>query len=249
MKALVLTKRNMLELIKDPLATVFFMAFPAVLFIVLQAIMKSIGAPIEATPQFEITNFTSGMIIFSFSFVTIFVANNLALDRESSFLARLKASPLKGSDYIIGYTISLFPIIFVQEILMVIIGLCFGLEFSIGILYMILVLFPCSLVFIAFGIIIGLLVNAKAAGSMSSMAPTFVGLLGGIFFPLDTMKGSGFYNFCYALPFSNMINLGRSMFNGTGEVLYNILIVAGYAIVLYVVAIVIFNTRLKGDKI
>lgn len=102
MKTIVFAKRNLLEILKDPLASVFFIILPTVLFIALKLIISSLGADIASVPQFEIKNLTAGMIIFSFSFITIFVGNNFAIDRDSSFLLRLKASSMKSYNFILG---------------------------------------------------------------------------------------------------------------------------------------------------
>ena len=108
MKTIVFAKRNLLEILKDPLASVFFIILPTVLFIALKLIISSLGADIASVPQFEIKNLTAGMIIFSFSFITIFVGNNFAIDRDSSFLLRLNSSPMKSHNFILGYTKIMF---------------------------------------------------------------------------------------------------------------------------------------------
>ena len=44
MKTIVFAKRNLLEILKDPLASVFFIILPTILFIALKLIISSLGA-------------------------------------------------------------------------------------------------------------------------------------------------------------------------------------------------------------
>lgn len=249
MRGLEFAKRNFKELYRDYLSLIFCLIFPIILFVVLQAIMKSIGVDMSHTPQFLIDNFTSGMIVFSFSFLSVFVGNTIALDRESSFMLRLKTTPMKPVDFILGYTLAYLPVAVAQEILIIVCGLIFGLEISIGIILMVLVMFPMALLFIGFGILFGLLVSSKGVGGLASMLPTFTGLLGGIFFPLDLIDG-GFANVCYSLPFANMIKVGRCFIsNGYSDLLIPLIISFGYVVVVYVSSIFLLKYRLSSDRI
>lgn len=243
-------KRNIKELLRDPMSLLFLFLFPIVLFIVMQLIVRSVTTDLSHTPQFEIDNMTVSMCIFGFSFITIFSGNQVALDRESSFMLRLKSSPMNAKDFILGYTLTYLPLAFIVEVLMVLIGFCFGLAPTWNIILMILILYPFSLIFIGLGLLFGSLVSSKAVGGLASSVPTISSLLGGMFFPLDIMSG-GFKTFCYVFPFANVISLGRDTLSltYTNDSLSNALISYSYVIVIYIVAILIFHKNLKGDKI
>lgn len=250
MKTIVFAKRNLLEILKDPLASVFFIILPTILFIALKLIISSLGADIANVPQFEIKNLTAGMIIFSFSFITIFVGNNFAIDRDSSFLLRLKSSPMKSHNFILGYTIPSLIIAFIQEVIMVIIGIIFGLNLSIHTLFFMLLILPVSLLFIGFGLLFGCLFNFKAIGPLSSVVPTAASLLGGIFFPLALISNSNpFKIICSILPFYPAITVGSNVLNGNYDILLNYFIVMVYTLVFYLLSITIFSIKLKSDKI
>ena len=250
MKTIAFAKRNLIEMLKDPLASIFFVALPVVLFLVLKLIMISLGTDISNTPQFEISNLTAGMIVFSFSFITIFVGNNFALDRDSSFLLRLKSSPMKSHNFILGYTLPALVIAFIQEIVMIIVGLIFGLKLSINLLAFIFIMLPFSLLFIGFGLLFGCTLNFKAIGPLASVVPTAASLLGGIFFPLDLISNSHpFKILCKALPFYPSINVGSLVINGNYNILINYIIVLAYTLVFYILSILVFNFKLKNDKI
>ncbi len=251
MRTITFAKRNFIELVKDPIATIFFIVFPSVLFIVLQLIMKGLNIPLDQTPQFEITHMTGSMIVFSFSFITIFVGNVFANDRESSFLLRLKSTPMKSFDFIFGYTLAFLPIALIQEIVMVIIALCFGLNFSLNVLLTILILFPMSLLFIGLGLLLGSLISSKVVGPLASIGPTACGFLGGMFFPLENIpSGNAFKIICQYLPFYPSIDVANKILNGVySDILVNYLITISYTIILYILSVLVISINLKRDKI
>ena len=104
MRTLNFAKRNIKELIRDPLSLVFSVLLPLFLLFIFQ----QFNIPNEA---YNLTNFTPGIIIFSFSFITLFTATLISRDRQSSLLIRLGVSPMKSHEYILGYMISLIPMI------------------------------------------------------------------------------------------------------------------------------------------
>ena len=104
MRALNFAKRNFKELIRDPLSLIFEIALPLFLLFIFQ----QFNLPNDL---FKINNFTPGIIVFGFAFITLFSATLIAKDRTSSLLIRLGTSPMKPKDYIIGYVLSIIPII------------------------------------------------------------------------------------------------------------------------------------------
>ena len=115
MRMLNFAKRNFKELIRDPLSLIFEVLLPLLLLFIFQ----QINIPGEI---YEIQNFVPGIIVFGFSFITLFTATLIAKDRDSSLLTRLGISPMKSSDFIIGYILSIIPIILLQDILF----FCYG---------------------------------------------------------------------------------------------------------------------------
>ena len=103
MRMINFAKRNFKELIRDPLSLVFEIALPLFLLFIFQ----QFDIPAE---NYRLENFTPSIILFGFSFITLFTATLIAKDRTSSFLIRLGTSPMKSSDYILGYILSLLPI-------------------------------------------------------------------------------------------------------------------------------------------
>ena len=103
MRMLNFAKRNFKELTRDPLSLIFEIALPIFLLFIFQ----QIKVPGE---EYKLINFTPGIIVFGFSFITLFTSTLIAKDRGSSLLIRLGTSPMKSSDYILGYILSLIII-------------------------------------------------------------------------------------------------------------------------------------------
>ena len=121
MRMINFAKRNFKELTRDPLSLVFEILLPIFLLFIFQ----QIKIPSE---EYKLENFTPGIIIFGFSFITLFTATLVAKDRSSSFLIRLGVSPMKSSDYILGYILSLIPIVIIQDIMFFIVAIILGLS-------------------------------------------------------------------------------------------------------------------------
>ena len=98
--------------------------------------------------NYRLENFTPSIILFGFSFITLFTATLIAKDRTSSFLIRLGTSPMKSSDYILGYILSLIPIIIIQDSLFFIVACLLGLNISINIILTIIASIFVSILFI-----------------------------------------------------------------------------------------------------
>ena len=94
MRMLTFAKRNVKEILRDPLNLFFGIGFPVVVLLLLSAIQANI--PVS---MFEIHHLTPGITVFGLSFMTLFSATLIARDRSSAFLQRLYTSPMKSSDF------------------------------------------------------------------------------------------------------------------------------------------------------
>ena len=99
-KILNFSKRNLKEILRDPIIYVFCLGFPLVMFILFQIINKYTGGN---TPMFEIYSLLPAIIMFSFTFVMLTLALMVSKDRQTFFLKRLYSSPMKSYHFILGY--------------------------------------------------------------------------------------------------------------------------------------------------
>ena len=135
MRTLAFASRNSKEILRDRLNLAFGIGFPVVILLLLSAIQANI--PVEL---FAIDHLTPGIAVFGLSFIALFSGMLIAKDRTSSFVLRLFTSPLTSSDFILGYTLPLLPMVILQVIACFIVAFFLGLTVSINVLLAIVVL-------------------------------------------------------------------------------------------------------------
>ena len=249
MRMLVFGKRNIKEILRDPLSLVFLVGFPVVLLLFFQILIISIGREmLDATPQFQINNLASSISIFGFSFLTLFAGLLISKDRTTSFIVRLRSTPMTTSDFIFGYLLPMLPIALVQVLICFAISLFFGLKLSINLLLAIVLLLPSAVLFIALGVLIGSLVSDKAVGGIASIVVNLAAVLGGMFFPLRIMEGA-FVTIAYIFPFAHCVDLATYAITGQySEILKPLIVVVSYTIVILVISLLVFRKKLTSDK-
>lgn len=242
MRMLNFAKRNFKELIRDPLSLIFEIALPLFLLFIFQ----QFDIPAD---NYKLENFTPGIIVFGFSFITLFTATLISKDRTSSFLIRLGTSPMKSSDYILGYIVSLIPIIIIQNILFFTVAILLGLSFTINIIFTILMSLVVSILFITMGILIGSLVSEKATGGLGSIIVQLVCFTSGMYFPKDKI-GDVFGFLCKVLPFEGSLNIIKATLNNDFSIvsIENIIVFSIYTIGILVLSILVFKKRMTSDN-
>ena len=242
MRMLNFAKRNFKELIRDPLSLAFEIFLPIFLLVIFQ----QFNIPGDS---YKIENFTPGIVVFGFSFITMFTATLVSKDRSSSLLTRLGASPMKSKDYILGYTLALLPIILIQDILFFTVAFMLGLSFSINIIFVIFVSLIVSILFISLGILIGSLVSEKGTGGIGSVVVQLVCFTSGMYFPKDSI-GSVFAVVCEILPFEGCLNIIKGIMNNNLSVIsiQNIIVFSMYLIGVLIVSIIVFKKKMFSDN-
>lgn len=242
MRMLNFAKRNFKELIRDPLSLIFEIVLPIFLLFIFQ----QFNIPAD---NYKLENFTPGIILFGFSFVTLFTATLISKDRNSSLLIRLGTSPMKSRDYILGYIISLVPIIVLQDILFFIVACILGLSFSINILYAIFISMIISILFIALGILIGSLVSERGTGGIGSIVVQLVCFTSGMYFPKESV-GDFFATLCSLLPFESCLNIIKGILNSNLDIITisNIIVFLIYLIIILSSSIIVFKKKMISDN-
>lgn len=248
MRAYVFASRNTKEILRDILTLFFGLAFPLVILLLLYAIGSAV--PEEAhLDMFDIENLTPGITVFGLSFIALFSAQLIAKDKTTSFMMRLFTSPIKSSEFILGYTLPLIPMSLAQTLICYITAIILGLEFTPNILLAAVVNIPIALVFIALGLLCGTVLSEKAVGGIcGALLTNLSAWFSNIWF--DTaLVGGWFEGIANAMPFAHAVNAARYALNGEFEsVMPDLLWVIGYAVVLLAVAIVIFTVKMKRNK-
>ena len=242
MRTLNFAKRNFKEIIRDPLSIIFSVLLPLFLLF----IFKQINIPNES---YELHNFTPGIVVFGFSFITLFTAMLVSKDRTSSLLIRLGISPMKPIEYILGYMLSIIPLILIQNVLFFILAIALGLSFSINIIWAILISIVVAILFIAIGIILGSLFSEKASSGISSIVVQLVCFTSGMYFPRELL-GDVFSKICEYLPFESCVTIIKGIMNANLEsiTIRNIAVFSIYTILALIISIVIFKKKMISDN-
>ncbi len=240
MKTLNFAKRNIKEIIRDPLSIIFAVILPLFLLVIFQ----QFKIPNDA---YKIENFTPGIIIFGLSFISMFTAVLVAKDRSTSLLTRLAISPMKSHEYVLGYILAVLPVILIQNLLFFAAAVILGLDFGVNVILTMLISLPISILFIALGILIGSITTEKSASGVASVVVQLVAFTSGMYFTAD-MVGKGFAAVCNALPFSACLNILKFTLNGGDEIWRSVIIAVAYTIAVLILAVFIFNRKMTGKK-
>lgn len=156
---------------------------------------------------------------------------------------------MKSSDYILGYIISLLPIVFLQNVLFFFVAILFGLKIKLSILLTILVAMIVSVFFISLGILIGSLVSEKGSGGIGSVIVQLVCFTSGMYFPRD-MIGDFFSKICEILPFESILNIVKGVLNSDYQMISirNIVVFTLYLVVVLLLSIKVFQKKMVSDN-
>lgn len=245
MRLLVFASRNRKELLREPMTLAFGIGFPLVVLLLLSAIQANIPVSL-----FEVESVTPGIAVFGLSFLSLFSGMLIAKDRTSSFLMRLFASPLTASDFILGYVLPLLPMAVAQSIICFMAAVFLGLAVTTNILLALVVLLPAAVLFISIGLLAGSVLSDKLVGGICGALLTNVSAwLSGTWFDLK-LVGRGFESLAYALPFARAVDATRAALAGDYRSIFpHLWWVIGYAVVILIVAVFAFSTRMKSDSI
>ena len=233
--------RTMKEILRDPLTIGFGLGFPVILLLLLSLIQANI--PVE---MFEITHLAPGITIFGLSFITLFSAQLIAKDRTSSLLTRLYTTPLRATDFILGYLLPIIPLCLAQTVICYILAIILGMQFSVNIIWATLMNLVPSFFYIALGLLCGSALTEKQVGGIcGALLTNFSAWLSGIWFDVN-MLGKAVKTFANALPFIHAVELERAIVLGDIKAaLPHLWWVLGYGIVIMVIAVLVFLRQMK----
>lgn len=261
-KATIFTKRNVTEMTRDPVLYIFCVAFPIAMLALFAIINRYSG---QTTPVFDFPSLMPGVLTFSYSFIMLAECLLVSKDKTTSLLKRLYTSPMKKTDFVVGYFVPAVIVGIIQTIICLaagyIISIITGAEYISfkSVVLLALEQLPSLFINVSLGIAIGCLLNDKSAPAITSVFISASGILGGAWMPLDTM--GGFETFCKFLPFYPSVYLGRVItgathtptnpaaattiytFDATGII--SVVVIAAYLIISIVSAIMCFGKTIK----
>ena len=240
-KLFALVRRNLLEIVRDPLSIVFCIAFPVVMLVFMQLFVKSIpGTP----DNFQIENYAMGICVFGYTFTSMFVAMNIASDKNSSFNKRIEVSPVSRATYLCSFVLSGLPVALCQTLLFFAIAIPFGFPLDSRLPLAVVSLFPSALFYISVGVLLGTLCkNEKQTGPINSIIVSLASMLGGVFMPINSFTGA-FKVFVDVLPFKHTVEIAGN-FYGVGDGVLNLIIVLAYTALCWLITLLIEKIRVK----
>ena len=248
MRIFLFSKRNIKEILRDPINLFFSLGFPLVLLALLSVINSAIPSEAKNT-MFQIKNLAPGLAMFGSVFMALFAGMLLSKYRTSSFLTRLFTSPMTATDFILGYTFPMIIMTIVQASITLLVAGIFGLDININIILAIIITALTSLLFIGTGLFFGSLLNEKAVGGVcGALLTNIAGWLSGVFIPIDLIGGA-FKTITNILPFYHSVEAIKLSLNGDfSNILPHLGIVMGYTSIIFVFAIITFNHKMAGEK-
>ena len=240
-RILTFATRTAKEMLRDPLTIAFGLGFPLVVLLLLSLIQANI--PVE---MFELHHLTPGITVFGLSFMALFSGQLISHDRVSAFLTRLYTTPLRAHEFILGYLLPILPLCVAQSIICYIAALILGMPFSVNIIWAILMNLVPSLFFVALGLLCGSVLNEKQVGGIcGALLTNLSAWLSGVWFDIS-MLGKAVESFANLLPFIHAVELERAVLAGNlSAALPHLVWVCGYAVVLMVIAVLMFLKQMK----
>ena len=241
MRSLVFSGRCAKEILRDPLNLAFGLGFPAVLLLLLSAIQANVPVPL-----FEIEKLAPGIAVFGLAFMTLFSATLVSKDRSSDFVHRLYTTPMRATEFLVGYTLPMIPISLGQTLFCFLFSIIFGLKFNTGCLLAVIFSVPVALLFISLGLLFGSILGDKQVGGIcGALLTNLTAWLSGVWFDLD-LVGGVFKKVAYALPFVHAVELERAAVSGNLDgALTHLLVVLAYALLAFGAAVAIFLRIMK----
>lgn len=247
-RVLLLAKRNIKEILRDPVNLFFGLIFPVIFLLILSGINSNASAQ-SYNPAFSIEVLTPGIATFAPVFMALFSGMLLSKDRTSSFLMRLYTSPATSSDFLFGYTLPMIIISVVQSTITFLVAMVLGFSFTINVIPTIIVIIPITLLYIAIGLLCGCVMSEKAVGGVCGALLTILaGWFAGIWFPLDLIGGM-LKTISEILPFYHAAQTAMATLKGDFlDIIPHLSIVVIYDILLFSIAIFIFTKKMKSDN-
>lgn len=241
MRMLTFAQRCSKEILRDPSNLIFGLGFPVVILLLLSAMQANIPVSL-----FEIESLAPGVAVFGLSFMTLFSATLVAKDRESALLQRLYTTPMKATDFIVGYMLPMIPISVGQSSICYLIAIALGLPVATNILFAILMMLPISVFYISLGLLCGSVFNVKAVGGIcGALLTNLSAWLSGVWFDLELIGGA-FCEIANVLPFVHMVELERAIIGGYyTDAWMHIGVVLGYAVITTAGAIALFLRQMR----
>ncbi|NNC76308.1 MAG: ABC transporter permease [Acidimicrobiia bacterium] len=238
MRSAELAKRNFKEVWRDPLSLGLTIGLPVLMLLVLQLFSG-------ADAYFEATSLAPGLIFFGFVMLMFSMAMTITRDRESALFKRLLTAPLSANDFTAGYTTPYLPVAAVQALVIIGIGLFFGLELNSSIWIAAIVMVSMAIFYIALGVVFGSTMSTRQV-PFAYMVILLATIFGGAWINLEQIGGplvtvGDLFPFTHAIDATRSAMVYGASFNVVASDVYWVF---GYTAVVVVIAVVAFRRKM-----
>lgn len=238
MRSAELVKRNLKEILRDPLSLALTIGLPVIMLLILQGLD---GVDEFFTP----TLLAPGIVLFGFVMLMFSSAMILAKDRETALFSRLLTAPLRPTDFVLGYSLPFLGVAVIQGALIFAVARVLGLGVEGNVALVVLVLGVMAVFFVGLGMILGSLLKvAPLSGAYSVVL--LLTIFAGTWFNLDSIGGP-IQSVENLLPFVHALDATRDvMAEGAGlsAIATDLYWVIGYTLAATALAVGAFRSRM-----
>ena len=237
MRFMVLAKRNLKELYRDPLHIGLTIGLPVAIMLILQAI-----------PDWFSTAFLApGIALFGFALMTDSAGMILARDRERALFSRLLTAPLRAIDFISAYSLPYLLVAIIQIAVVFAIAGLLGFDMYGNIGFVFLILFVMSIGYIGLGMILGSLFTYTQA-PIVWIVVMLLTIFGGTWLDLEEIGGA-IQSTMNVFPFAHALYATRDIMEhdaGFRCIATDFYWVLGYTLVFFALGVFLFRRRMVG---
>lgn len=232
--------RNFKELYRDPITAIFAVILPVFLLVIMSAINSKFPVDI-----FSIDRLSPGIIFFGLSFLSLFASITVSYDFETAFLLRLFSTPMKVTEFLLGYILPLTAVGAIQTVICLVFSAFFGLKVTFSWLSAMIVSILCSLLFSCLGVCLGCVLSNKASGGISSVIVQLTAWFGGIWFDISVVGGL-YEKISFVLPFYHGVEaIKQSLCTNYLQSMLHLLVILLYAALFFFTGMFLFKKKMK----
>jgi ABC-2 type transport system permease protein len=206
--------------------------------------------PIHIETEINYIDFIGpGIIVFGILIIIPTAARTMVSDKEKGMLSRLLTTPARPTDFILGYSVSLILIGAAQILIIMLATWLFGLNMIGSPLLAYFVFLLTSICCIGIGMVVASLTKTEnQAEPLCWLFAMPLAAISGCWFSIEMMP-SYLRTVAYAFPFAHTIDASRAiLIRGVGleAVSYDILFLAGWAVVIFAIGVILFRRSMRS---
>jgi ABC-2 type transport system permease protein len=168
----------------------------------------------------------------------------LAFDRASGWLRQLRVTPVRpaqllATDVLVGALLTLPSLVVVALVGRFVNHVQLGLGTWVA---LVAVLWAGSIAFVALGLLVGLILNERAAGAAIGIIGVVLAALGGLWVPVEVFP-PGMRGLAHAMPSYWYAQLGRDVVSGGAPAAAGVLVLVGFTAVFAATALAVSRRR------